>query len=136
MYSEKHVFLRKQGGTYLAYDCTEVTTVALENQGHDLKYHSYGIKYRSTIFRFLLQYFIFEKPVKNLWEVIRNVNCARKKKPRLQNFSTTHNLLPYMNRKSFRARIEKYETLKIPVEKGVKFSSRDQHKIRNTPNET
>ena len=28
MYSEKHVFLRKQGGTYLAYDCTEVTTVA------------------------------------------------------------------------------------------------------------
>ena len=136
MYSEKHVFLRKQGGTYLAYDCTEVTTVALENQGHDLKYNSYGIKYRSTIFRFLLQYFIFEKPVKNLWEVIRNVNCARKKKPRLQNFSTTHYLLPYMNRKSFRARIEKYETLKIPVEKGVKFSSRYQHKIRNTPNET
>ena len=52
----------------------------MENQGHDLKYNSYGIKYRNTILGFLLQYFIYEKPVKNLWEVSRKVNCARKKK--------------------------------------------------------
>lgn len=51
------------------------------------------MKYRNTIFRFLLQYFIFEKPVKNLWEVIRNVNCARRKKLQPQNFPTTHFLL-------------------------------------------
>ena len=42
---------------------------------------------------FFFSNFGFEKPVKNLWEVIRNVNCARKRKVRPQNFSTTHFLL-------------------------------------------
>ena len=50
MYPEKHVFLPKQGGTCLAYDCTEVTAVPLENQGHDLKQNSYGIKYSKHYF--------------------------------------------------------------------------------------
>lgn len=67
---ENTVFLRKQGGMYLAYDCTEVT-IALKYQAHDLTQNSYGIKYRKTIFGFLLQCFIFEKPVGNLWEVLR-----------------------------------------------------------------